>query len=287
MRASEPEGAVVLGVDVESFQEFVQTLERMALGNQYVFRGQACDLWELRPGLSRVFRGEPGNPFFRGAALLPQDAWTLTKQHLQCFERHLQNVKERIPFLAKIDLSTIPREELWVLGQHYRLQTPVLDWTESPFIAAYFAFQGQPGKEDHCFDAWKEEPWRCVWAARRCSINRRFSKYQDPTRAFRSIHFFDSKICFPRIRDQRGLFSLGPTLDCVEDVVGVNFKGYRTPVLVQIRIKHTQNFIKSLEKHVTETTVLEASRNEYLEEAASRCNSHLKGVLAAFAGSRL
>lgn len=108
-----------------SWQHFYQFAndERFA-SDEFIFRGQYDYRWDLVPSLARCSRGGTYEP--------PQ-----AKECLESFRRSSRGRKEFDPNLDS-DL------EMWALGQHYGLRTPLLDWTLSPYVALFFAFE----KED-------------------------------------------------------------------------------------------------------------------------------------------
>lgn len=85
----------------------------------YVFRGQSNAAYGLETSLQR-FVGESGR-------------WDLEWHLLRSFNHYARDELQHIPFGA----------EFKAVAQHHGLPTRLLDWTYSPYVAAYFATRGR------------------------------------------------------------------------------------------------------------------------------------------------
>lgn len=110
------------------FESVVSILRDGFDGDEFVFRGHAHYRWFLEPTLDR----------FADRAITP----TLAEAQLQNFRRAIRG---RIPDRSLLESEAIADDpqslELWAIGQHHGLATPLLDWSRSPYVSLFFAFE--------------------------------------------------------------------------------------------------------------------------------------------------
>jgi len=98
--------------------------ERFRAG-RFVFRGQGNAEWSLQTSFDRWF----GDLQLRGDRIAIADR--LIRKFIQFYELYTDD---------PAPLGDVPERAL-ALARHFGLPTRLLDWTESPYVASYFAFQ--------------------------------------------------------------------------------------------------------------------------------------------------
>jgi hypothetical protein len=191
------------------FHDFVY--QEMLEYKSYVWRGQRCDNWKLQSTLDRALPG---------------------RAELKLRAKHLEEYKYSVRGRRGVNpQNNLAENDWWALGQHYGLATPLLDWTTSPFTAAYFAF-GQ-----------KKAPQtsrRAVWALGTFSTLRKSEElrasHAGPDRPpivelVRPMSDENS-----RLVSQGGLFTRAPDRVALDDWVRSNFAGVKKVILLKVTI---------------------------------------------------
>jgi hypothetical protein len=116
---------------------------------KYLFRGHSHPSWRLIPTFDRMFANQQKQRRLQ----IADDLLTRFKRSLEGFV---------VPAEARESDAM-----LLALGQHYGLPTRLLDWTESPYIAAFFAFNRSAlwGAADKQVAIWVLDSENPIWSS--------------------------------------------------------------------------------------------------------------------------
>ena len=102
-----------------------------------LYRGQGNVDWKIESSLDRLEARFPTKTNYWG--MIPKDfncPPTDRDQHLEAFKESVRGKRGNNPY-------PLTDNEWWALAQHHGLASPLLDWTYSPFVALFFAFEDE------------------------------------------------------------------------------------------------------------------------------------------------
>lgn len=174
----------------EKFDEVVKHYCENDVEGDYVFRGQKHYQWQLQPTLDRLSKGS-------------------IRQEIA--EKQLTNFKLSIRGRLS-DKSVLDKpNELWALGQHHGLATPLLDWSASPYVSLFFAFEGEDDPTWVDDEGGPNNFSRIIFI-----LNKTFIQDIDGDDNFKPVIIEPSIDDHGRLVNQAGLFTIAPYSETLE-----------------------------------------------------------------------
>jgi len=133
-----PDGKGGVVVTLSSWKIFTDYItEVLCNDSAYVYRGHRSNEWQLESTIDRALRRIP-----------IADRERILGRHLEAFRYAARSRRGPNPLHLGED------NDWWALGQHHGLLTPLLDFTESPFVGLYFAFEKEGGTTAEFRSVW-------------------------------------------------------------------------------------------------------------------------------------
>lgn len=241
----------VIQIELSSWKYFSDYVNQELLDyTTYVYRGHGNSSWKLEPTLDRIVKSPTSSK---------------RAQHLDRFKYETRGRRGANPPNLTSD------NDWWALGQHHGLATPLLDWTESPFVALYFAASAAQKNNPRKFS---------VFALSQNVVknnNTRIEKDDDvnlvnklkPTvKIVRPLSDENS-----RLVNQRGLFTRGPNNIDLESWIRMHSSANNLMELIKINIPITG--VVDCLRYLNRMNINHSTLFPDLTGASEHCNKHL------------
>ena len=126
----------VSAIALESWEEYAPHISKShADSPAFLYRGQADATWKIESTLDRLEHRYPTRRNY--GSRIPDRFYCPPANR----DVHLEAFKEAVRGKRGANPQDLSENEWWGLAQHHGLATPLLDWTYSPFVALFFAFE--------------------------------------------------------------------------------------------------------------------------------------------------
>ncbi len=252
----------------EDFDKVVKYYCENDVEGHYVFRGQKHYEWQLEPTLDRLVNG----------AVTQEIA-----------EKQIHNF--RLSIRGRINDKSIlgSDSELWALGQHHGLATPLLDWSLSPYVALFFAFEGADDRTWIGNNGETTNYSRTVFVLNKAFIQDLYSEDNSPDGEILKI-VEPSMDDHGRLVNQAGLFTFAPYGEILESAlekhlydsgVDVNNEHEMSKYICRIHIPNEPDTRNNCLKKLHKMNIHHASLFPDLIGSSGYCNDLIREALIA------
>ena len=238
-------------VKLSSWKYFSDYINQEMLNyTTYVYRGHGNSSWKLEPTLDRIIKSQKS---------------LKREQHLNSFMFEARGRRGSNP--PQLD----EENDWWALGQHHGLATPLLDWTESPFVALYFAAATAHKEKTRNYSVFAMSQLAISYKNKDINEREDIDLINDKKPTVKIVRPLSDENS--RLVSQRGLFTRGPNNIDLETWVKTYANRKNAMELIKITIPATG--LQDCLRYLNRMNINHSTLFPDLTGASEFCNKHL------------